>query len=239
MLLLGVLAGIGCAGASPEREAAGRYARPDLDRLLSGTDPCGAGSAGAASDAIRETQDRAAVRAVWAAVAAAESAGLVELYGQETFGLGEASYRALFFVRTSDGRCRALFADADFHDAFRAGVDTVPCLPVPPATMELLRARIAPEIPPQTRPFEQGISDEMVTLLHLFVNGRSYAAALPTSTSRVSTDREDLERFQSDYGSHSIVDALWAAAPLAFFPTRDSGPDETYGTVPGFAPAGK
>mgnify|MGYP006908226550 CR=1 FL=1 len=236
-ILLLSWAAAGCA--SPGRGAAGRYARPDLDRLLAATDPRATGEADFAADVVRETRKHAAARALWAAVAAAESVGLVELYGHEDFGLGDPSYRALVFLRMSDGRCVALFADADYHDAFREDAETVPCLPVSPATMARLRARIAPAIPPRTRPFDERASGPTVTFLHLFVDGRSHAAALPTSAARMSDDREDLAAFQASYAGLAVVEALWAAAPLAFFPARDSGPDETYGPAPGFAPGGK
>jgi hypothetical protein len=100
-------------------------------------------------DAFTERREEVASDALWAAVDRAEARGLLEIFGAEYFGLRDASYAAVVFVRTREGSA-CLYADGELHDRRDAGRG-VPAVTVAAEEFGWLRDRIGVHLPGRSR----------------------------------------------------------------------------------------
>ena len=218
-------AGFGC-GSEPEQaapEKPGRYARPDFEKLwremerLPGDDgPSGKGNP--VEDMVSGAPEGSAYRALWAAVAKAEEAGLYELYGVERSWPPElGGYDAMFFVRTAGG-VSCFHAMGTLHES-RADTNTVPSLPVSAERFEKLRTRIGIELPfPLPSAIDSVVYDGVWVLVHAYRDGRSHSALWYSPYGGWLPLREDVARNVNRYPIVAFTGALSAATPSGLYP---------------------
>ena len=229
-----LLLAVACAPVSeaPE-ETSGRYQRPDFAALWRTMEfhpeerPEDYADAGNVIEKLASSpkEFRAAYRAVWAGVAKAEEKGLLELYGIERADTGEGSYGATFFIRTREG-VSCLYANGDLHKV-RSDKATVPTHPVSIEAFDLLRRRVAIEIPFRVASsMRSPVDDGSWVLLHVYRKGESHAALWYAPIENPDFTREGELEYATRHPILAVQSALWAAAPHQLFPRKEPPPDD-------------
>lgn len=216
-----LLAAVSCGqAAEPTGDAPGKYARPDIAKLLA--------EAKRLEPAEERPEDYSGwlefwsnepvYRAVWSSIERAEERGLHEMYGVEEFVAGEGTdYEALFFLRTGR-KITCLYGRMDLHPE-RPDQGTVPAAAVKPEVLALLRRRVKPEVPFVLLSSEMSQTlDGAYVLVHVFRKGKSHAALWYSPEPEHERTRESIEEHAEARPVLAIRGALWAAAPPDLFP---------------------